>query len=40
MLKKINNFLTGVPMTIMGGVFLVISLSLSLTGNNLPVDPA
>lgn len=40
MLKKINDFLAGVPMTIVGGVFLVISLVLSLTGNNLPVDPA
>lgn len=40
MLKKINDFLAGIPMTIMGGVFLVISLVLSLTDNKIPVDPA
>lgn len=40
MLKKINDFLAGIPMTLVGGVFLVISLVLSLTGNKLPVDPA
>lgn len=40
MLKKINDFLAGVPMTIVGGVFLVVSLVLSLTGNKIPVDPA
>ena len=40
MLKKINDFLAGIPMTIVGGVFLVISLVLSLTGNKIPVDPA
>lgn len=38
--KKINDFLAGTPMTMAGGVFLVISLVLSLTGNKLPVDPA
>ena len=40
MLKKVNDFLAGVPMTIVGGVFLVVSLALSLTGNQFPVDPA
>lgn len=40
MLKKINDFLAGIPMTVVGGVFLVISLALSLTGNELPIDPA
>lgn len=40
MLKKINDFLAGIPMTIVGGVFLVISLVLSLTGNKIPIDPA
>ncbi|WP_455104249.1 heavy metal translocating P-type ATPase [Peptostreptococcus sp.] len=40
MLKKINDFLVGIPMTIVGGVFLVISLVLSPTGNKIPVDPA
>lgn len=40
MLKKINDFLAGISMTIVGGVFLVISLVLSLTGNKIPIDPA
>lgn len=40
MFKKINNFLAGIPMTVVGGGFLVISLLLSLTGNKLPIDPA
>ena len=40
MLKKINAFLSGIPMTIVGGVFLVISLVLSLTGNKIFIDPA
>ena len=40
MIKKINDFLAGIPMTIVGGIFLVISLVLSLTGNKLPIDPA
>lgn len=40
MIKKINDFLAGIPMTIVGGMFLVISLVLSLTGNKLPIDPA
>lgn len=40
MLKKINDFLAGIFMTIVGGAFLVISLVLSLTENKIPVDPA
>lgn len=40
MLKKINDFLASIPMTVVGGVFLAISLVLSLTGNELPIDPA
>lgn len=40
MLKKINDFLSGIFMTIVGGAFLVISLVLSLTENKIPVDPA
>lgn len=40
MVKKINDFLAGIPMTIAGGIFLVISLVLSLTGNKSPLDPA
>lgn len=40
MFKKINDFLAGVLMTAVGGVFLVISLVLSLKGISVPVDPA
>lgn len=40
MLKKINDFLAGVPATLVGGVFLVISFVLSGRGIELPVDPA
>lgn len=40
MLKKINDFLASIPMTVVGGVFLATSLVLSLTGNELPIDPA
>ena len=40
MLKKINDFLAGIPMTIVGGIFLAISLALSLTENKVPIDPA
>ena len=40
MLKKINDFLAGLPMTIIGGVFLVFSFVLPRIGVNLPVDPA
>lgn len=40
MFQKINDFLAGVPMTAVGGVFLVISLVLSLKGISVPVDPA
>lgn len=40
MLKQINDFLAGVPMTIAGGIFLAASLFLMLTGRSLPVDPA
>lgn len=40
MLKKINDFLAGIPMTIVGGVFLVTSLALSLTDNKVFFDPA
>lgn len=40
MLKKLNDFLAGIPMTIVGGVFLAASLAGSLTGNKLSVDPA
>ena len=40
MLKRINDVLAGLPMTIIGGVLLVFSFALPRTGVNLPVDPA
>lgn len=40
MLKKINDFLSGVSATIVGGVFLVCSFVLTKLGIDLPVDPA
>ena len=39
-MKKINDFLAGIPMTIVGGVFLVLSFVLPRVGVTLPVDPA
>lgn len=40
MLKKINDILAGLPMTLVGAVFLVFSFALPRVGINLPVDPA
>ena len=40
MLKQINDFLAGLPMTIVGGVLLVFSFVLPRVGVNFPVDPA
>ncbi|HCT91006.1 MAG TPA: heavy metal translocating P-type ATPase [Lachnospiraceae bacterium] len=40
MIKRINDFLAGLPMTITGGVFLVLSFILPRTGLILPADPA
>ena len=40
MLKKINDFLAGWPMTLVGGVFLFASLASPWLGLTLPVDPA
>lgn len=40
MLKKYSDFLAGVPMTIVSGVFLAISLVLMLTEAPVAVDPA
>ncbi len=40
MLKKINDFLAGLPMTIVGGVFLIASFILPKINVNCPVDPA
>lgn len=39
-MKKINDFLAGLPMTIVGGIFLVLSLVLSKCNVAFPVDPA
>lgn len=40
MLKKINDILAGMPMTIVSGVFLVFSFVLPKTGIQIPIDPA
>lgn len=40
MLKKINDFLAGLPMTMVGGAFLVFSFVLPRAGVKLPVAPA
>ncbi len=40
MLKKMDEFLSSVPATLVGGVFLVLSFVLPRVGVNLPVDPA
>lgn len=40
MLKKINDLLAGVRMTIISGIFLVISLALSILDISVPIDPA
>ena len=40
MFKKINDFLAGLPMTLVGAVFLVLSFVLPRVGVELPVDPA
>lgn len=40
MLKKMNDFLAGVPATLVGGVFLVLSFVLPRVGVNLPIDSA
>lgn len=39
-MKKISDFLAGLPMTIVGGIFLVISLVLLLTDTKIAFDPA
>ena len=39
-MKRIIDFLAGIPMTVVGGVFLVLSFVLPRVGVNLPVDPA
>ena len=40
MLKRVSDFLGGTLMTVVGGIFLVISLALMLTDTPFPVDPA
>lgn len=40
MFKKVNDFLAGLPMTIVGGIFLIASFVLGKTGTKLPFDPA
>lgn len=40
MIKQINDFLAGLPMTLFGGVCLVISFTLPRFGIRLPADPA
>ena len=40
MLKKINDFLAGMPMTLVGAVFLIFSFALPRIGVGLPFDPA
>lgn len=40
MLKKINDFLAGMPMTLIGGAFLILSFVLPKFGIRLLIDPA
>lgn len=40
MLKRINDFLSGVPATLVGGVFLIMSFVFPRLNINLPIDPA
>lgn len=40
MIEKINALLAGIPMTILGGVLLILSFTLPRAGVILPVDPA
>lgn len=40
MLKKANELFAGLKMTVVSGVFLIISLALLLTGKEFPIDPA
>lgn len=40
MAKRVNDLLAGIPMTIVGGIFLIFSFVLPRAGIPLPVDPA
>ena len=37
---KIMDILSGIPMTIIGGIFLALSLGTSLSDIAMPIDPA
>lgn len=39
-MQKLNDFLAGIPMTLVGGLFLVTSLALKLMKIDVPIDPA
>lgn len=39
-MKRLNDFLAGIPMTAVSGIFLILSLVLSINGMTLAVDPA
>lgn len=39
-MKKLNDILSGLPMTAVGGAFLILSLLLPKLGTELPIDPA
>ena len=39
-MKRLNDFLAGIPMTAVSGIFLIMSLVLSINGMTLAVDPA
>ena len=40
MIKKLSDFLAGIPMTVASGSFLAVSLALELMGKSIVVDPA
>lgn len=40
MIKHMNDFLAGLPMTILGGIFLVMSFVFPRAGIIVPLDPA
>lgn len=40
MIKKVTDFLAGLPMTVLGGILLILSFILPGAGFHLPVDPA
>ena len=40
MLEKVNEYFAGVKMTIVSGIFLLLSLILMITGHKIAIDPA